>query len=137
MNPSAPPRRGDERSLRFKMLFSFKSGSEQSDQTQHNEGLSLFLPGKKSQNLAGKVVGKSEPGFRAGIKVDGLLIEPYQKGFPDAVLRPGKIVRRMYREFLVLLHCVVVQRQALARNAVRALLRIRKTMKRTFVRSED
>src|ERR1700724_3171876 len=96
-----------------------------------------FFPERNPKTLLAKSSENPNRAFRAGIKVDGLLIEPYQKGFPDAVLRPGKIVRRMYREFLVLLHCVVVQRQALARNAVRALLRIRKTMKRTFVSGED
>src|ERR1700730_3380699 len=95
-----------------------------------------FFPERNPKTLLAKSSENSNRAF-AREKVDGLLIEPYQKGFPDAVLRPGKIVRRMYREFLVLLHCVVVQRKALARNAVRALLRIRKTMKRTFVRSED
>src|SRR5258707_2696458 len=117
-----------------KCCFVLNQGASQ---PSNNEDLGLFLPGKKSQNLAGKVVGKSEPGFRSGIKVDGLLIEPYQKGFPDAVLRPGKIIRRMYGEFPVSLHGVVVQRQALARNALGARLRIRKTMKRALVSSED
>ena len=96
-----------------------------------------FFPERNPKTLLAKSSENPNRAFRAGIKVDGLLIEPYQKGFPDAVLRPGKIVRRMCREFLVLLHWVVVQRQALARNAVRALLRIRKPMKRTVVRSED
>src|SRR5579863_6615783 len=80
----------------------------------------LLLLGKKSQHLAGELIGEPEPRFGSRVKVENLRIQPDHHRLPPAILRPRKVIGRMPAEFLVLLDGVVIQSQTLARLSLRA-----------------
>src|SRR5579871_3629436 len=98
--------------------------------------VSLFS-GQESQHFAREFVGEAEPRFRPRVEIDSFFVEPDRSRLSPTILRPRKIISRMYGHASAWLNGVVVQRQALARCALGAFQGIRESVQRSLVGRKD